>query len=716
MQLSDRNLRRLMRMDLPELVCRGRQETFKWVDRMRSSRTAASRLDITRERLSRFLANSKKHFFEGVFDPRVPEALKSANADESQAVLIAANDACRGRFDLLGYRALEFGDPVDWHLDPVSGRRAPLVHWSLLDPLDFATVGDSKVIWELNRHQWLVHLGQAWQLTRDDGYARAILHSMQAWLRSNPTGMGINWSSSLEVAFRLIAWCWALLLIRDSGALTPDAFRELEEAAVDHATHVERYLSYYFSPNTHLTGEALGLFYAGVVFPELKHAERWRSLGKRILVQEIERQVLPDGVYFERSTCYQRYTADIYLHFVILAARAGIEVPPIVGKRLKAMLDTLVALRLPDGSMPNIGDADGGMVLPLSTASPDDYRATFSTAAVVFRDPVYAWAAGDVASDTQWLLGRQAAGIFQDLKKRPPQTPLCRVFPAGGLVVMRSGWDEAAHVLIFDAGPLGCHYSAGHGHADLLSIQCSAFGEQYLVDAGTCCYTANREVRDFFRSTASHSTVTIDGKSQAEPAGPFSWGNRCAAQLLRWAVDETLTYADAFNDAYRRLPDGVSHRRRVALINSGYWIVVDDLCGSDSHRVDLRFQFAPMQVHINDDGWVRATRDGGRGLLLRAFASAELEASVREGVRDPMEGWFSSNYGCMEPAPALVYTAQTQFPVRVVTLLWPAEDIHDVPDVEVFRDAKGRPSGIRIGVESIVFDDDEIYVRNSRNH
>ncbi len=51
-----------------------------------------------------------------------------------------------------------------------------------------------------------------------------------------------------------------------------------------HAAHVKRYLSYYFSPNTHLTGEALGLFYAGVLFREFADAARWRELGARILV------------------------------------------------------------------------------------------------------------------------------------------------------------------------------------------------------------------------------------------------------------------------------------------------------------------------------------------------------------------------------------------------------------------------------------------------
>jgi hypothetical protein len=708
-QLSNHNLKRILHMELPELLVRSRQETSKLVDRIRLSASTQTNFDLGRERLHRFLDHCEKHFFEGPFDPHLTEALKSANADDCQGVVIAAHHASGGRFDLLGYKNLEFGNPLDWHLDPVSGRRAPFVHWSQVDPLDCATVGDSKVIWELNRHQWLVHLAQAWRLTGDTRYAQTVVHSMLTWLRLNPPSMGINWASSLEVAYRLIAWCWAIVLIRDSGALTPDVFFEFERAADAHATHVERYLSYYFSPNTHLTGEALGLFYAGVVFHDNKRAERWRSTAIRILLQEVERQVLPDGVYFERSTCYQRYTADIYLHFLMLAKRSQIEVPEIVTERLKSMLDVLVNLRQPDGSMPSIGDADDGMVLPLSTASPDDYRATFSTAAVLFGDPVYAWAAGRLASDTYLLLGTRAAAIFDALEKKTPEQAASRVFPVGGFVSMRSGWDEKAHAMIFDAGPLGCHYSAGHGHADLLSIQCSVFGERYLVDAGTCCYTANREVRDFFRSTAAHSALLVDGASQAEPAGPFSWRNRCTAHLLRWAIDETFVHADAVNDAYRRLADPVSHRRRVVFLRSRCWVVIDDLCGSQSHRFDVRFQFAPMQVRVGDDGWVRATRSGQQGLLLRAFGSTPLDVSIREGVRDPMEGWVSSGYGRMEPAPAVVYTATTKLPARIMTLLWPAEDVDKVPEIEVTSDLKGRPFRMTLQdpFESVIIDDED---------
>ena len=50
-------------------------------------------------------------------------------------------------------------------------------------------------------------------------------------------------------------------------------------------------------------------------------ASRWQTLGAAILEEQCRQQILDDGVYFEQSTCYQRYTAEIYLHFLILAER-----------------------------------------------------------------------------------------------------------------------------------------------------------------------------------------------------------------------------------------------------------------------------------------------------------------------------------------------------------------------------------------------------------
>src|SRR5204863_7936264 len=59
--------------------------------------------------------------------------------------------------------------------------------------------------------------------------------------------------------------------------------------------HVERNLSYYFSPNTHLLGEALALYVAGSALPDLAASARRRALGRTILLDEIGRQIGADG-------------------------------------------------------------------------------------------------------------------------------------------------------------------------------------------------------------------------------------------------------------------------------------------------------------------------------------------------------------------------------------------------------------------------------------
>lgn len=665
-----------------EIVFRSRQAVSKRLERIGVTGNLSSRPGRILRRLppagrmllDRFRGAASVRFFEGAVSARTLDLIEDRMPGAREHVVAAANAICQGRFDLLGHRKLFFGDPVNWHLDPVSGRRAPLVHWSRLDPLDPATVGDVKVVWELNRHQWLVRLGQAYRLTGEECYAEAFARYVGEWLRVNPPGLGINWTSSLEAALRLISWCWALFLFRNSRALSPDLFVEMLGAIWAHAAHVEKNLSYYFSPNTHLTGEALGLFYTGVVFPEFRRAARWRTLGAQILVKESERQILPDGVYFEQSSCYQRYTVETYLHFLILAARNGVTVAPPVAERVQRMLDFLLAMRRPDGSIPQIGDADGGWLLPLADRSPDDFQGLFSTAAAVFGRPDYAWAAPGPAPEPGWLLGAAGLDAVGALRPAPPATAPSRLFAEGGYAVMRSGWDGHAHHLIFDAGPLGCGMSDGHGHADLLSIQVSVFGAPYLVDPGTYCYTADREWRDFFRSTASHSTVVVDSTGQAAPAGPFRWNSRPRARVRRWVSTTAFDFVDAEHDAYRRLPDPVLHRRRVLFVKPRYWVVVDDLEGAAEHRLELRFQFGPMPVTVDSALCARAEGPRGHGLLVRPFATVPLRPEVVEGAIAPIQGWTSSNYGRRQPAPVLTYSTVTRLPLRIVTLLLPVED------------------------------------------
>src|SRR5262249_7771683 len=350
-----------------------------------------------------------------------------------------AEGALAGKFSLLGHANLSFGDPpdspIDWRLDPVSGKRAPLSHWSKLDPLDPLGGGDPKVVWELNRHAHFVTLGQAYWLTDDNRFAEAFVDQVSAWINANPVGMGINWASSLEVAFRSIAWLWALSLLVDSREVTPGFFARLLKSLIEHGRHIERYLSYYFSPNTHLTGEALGLFYLGLALPELDRAKGWRNLGLQILLDQAPKQVRADGVYFEQSSYYHRYTTDFYTHLIALA-RANDnmvhrESETMLQRKLEAMLDHLMWITRPDGTSPLFGDDDGGRLIKLTARAANDFRDTLAVGAAIFKRGDWKQVAGEAPAEMLWLLGPEVVACYDRLKAETPRE-ISREFMSSG--------------------------------------------------------------------------------------------------------------------------------------------------------------------------------------------------------------------------------------------------------------------------------------------
>ena len=706
-RLTTRSLRRLRQMPLTEVAYRSWQEASKFLDRLSPAAretdpttwlgTRAPELRDPAAVRQLFQQHLPRRFFAGAVDPQTPVTLDARFPAASREIVAAADRLIGKRFDLLGYQGLSFGDPIDWHSDPVWLRRAPIEHWSLLDPLNPAEVGDSKIVWELNRHQWLVRLAQAWRMTGHEQYALACTDAIDTWRDANPRGIGINWASSLEVSYRLMSWCWIAVLLRDAAAMLSDRWMATLLVSIgQHAEHIARYLSYYSSPNTHLTGEALGLFYAGTLFPEFRAASQWRRAGMQVLLAESRTQLLPDGVHFEQATCYHRYTVDTYLQFLILARQNQITLPTKIFDQAKQMVEFLATVRRPDGVIPSIGDGDGGTLLPLEGRQQGDARGMFAVAAAVFDRPDFAWAAEGAASEVLWMLGNAGLQAFDALQPAPPSDSPSRVFPSGGYGVMASGWSSDAHQMIVDVGPLGCTTSSGHGHADLLSVQCSIFGEACLVDAGTYGYTAEPLWRDFFRSTAAHSTVRVDEMDQAQSAGPFRWHQRPRARLRTWRSDSTCDVLDADHDAYQRLTDPVTCRRRVIFVKPDYWLLIDDLDGTSTHHVSVAFQFAAaVRVSLGPDSWARAETPNGRVLWMLSIQSSPLQASLERGAREPLRGWVSSNYGQRQSAAVLTYSGTVALPSRTITLLLPESENLTLPPIATpLFDSDHRPTGV----------------------
>lgn len=638
----------------------------------------------------RFFRNGAEKFFPSFRDPASTTAAFESRfgRDEVRRIIECAEAILDGRIDLLGLKGLYVGPQIDWHREPVSYKRSPLKHWKQFDDLDPAETGNKKIVWELNRHQHFFTLGTAYWLTQDERFAHAFSSQLESWMDDNPPGLGINWASSLEVSFRAISWVWAFHFFKDSESFTPALFHRALKFLHLHGRHIERYLSKYFSPNTHLTGEALGLYYLGTQLPFLERSSQWRKLGEDILFSEIDKQVHADGVYFEQSTWYQRYTADFFAHFVVLRSLSGADEshPSAVHleSRLERTFDFLMRITLPDGTTPLIGDDDGGRMLPLTGTASDDFRGTLALSAVIFERGDHKFVSHKASQELLWLMGPDSLRFFDAMPEFEPSADSAD-FTKGGYCVMRDGWSDTDNYLIVDCGEVGS-LAGGHGHADALSIEVAVHGRPFLVDSGTYTYHETRELRDYFRSTAAHNTLEIDGLSSSDHGEAFNWQTKAECRRNAWFTTDRFDFFDGSHHGYRRLVSPADHRRSILFLKNDYWIIRDSVETGGEHDYSLNFHFdSRVRARVDRDGeFVDA--DGHRIFTFGDF-----------GEWEQKESWISRNHGNRENAPFLRYLSKGIGPQDFFTFILPRTYGSESPTVSEVPVVNGRAFVIKFG-------------------
>ena len=654
--------KRLSSLTRDELLCRSRQEISK-------------RLDLARYRLGgRFdgvegvrssESREAHYFFSSANVPELIAVMRKRFPAETEQTISRAERICQHRFDLLGYEGIDYGPKIDWHLDAIHGKRAPRKPWYQIPYLDFGVVGDSKVTWELNRHQHLTTLAKAYRLTGTKQFAEEIFRQWFDWVNENPYPIGINWASSLEVAFRSLAWLHMWHLLEGCELVPPNFPDSFRRALAVSARHIETYLSSYFSPNTHLLGEAVGLFFTGMLLPNLASSRRWQVLGWDTVLREATRQVRPDGMHFEQSVYYHVYALDLFIHSRILASANRLAIPPELDQTIEKMLEFLAALAQA-GNPPRIGDDDGGRVFAPHRNRAEHLLDPLATGAVMYQRPDFkALAGGGVREETLWLLGVEGLHKFDSLSSKQP-IPKSAAFPDSGIYVMTDSIPVRAQ-LVVDAGPQGS-LSAGHGHADALSLQFAVNGLEVFADPGTFCYVSGDNSRNIYRGTAAHNTLQVDCLDQSEPAGFFSWEELVDTRVEAWVAGKNFDLLRGEHTGYRRLSRPATHRRWVFHLKSNFWLVRDEVTGEGEHAVDLFWHLAP--------GWVVRDRGTGRFVLEKDQQSrVALLVSEDSGWQPKLnEGWYSPVYGKTQPASVLQFSGKSGVFCELFSLFFAVPD------------------------------------------
>jgi len=579
-------------------------------------------------------------------------------------IIEEANQVFQGNIICFSRSKWKFGNPPDWHLNPMRGKRWPSdVHYSQV--LTWGDeIGDVKFTWELNRFPYIFYLVRAYYLTGDPRYVEIFTDHLKSWEEENPFRAGVNWASSQEVAIRALTWIYALYAFYSDEAFNDEDFKRILRLLYLHGLHIEENLNFskFLVPNNHLIGEALGLYAIGSLFPWFERAAKWCEKGRRLLVGKCLKQFHPDGGYCQASHNYHRLALHYYIWALRIAECLNGPFPRKVYDVLAQSLDYLFSfMNKRDGRLPNWGGNDGALLNPWAECDYSDFRPLIQSLSYLTRRE-RAFEAGPWDEELLWVFGPKA--LLVPVK---PLNQTSRSFPVAGLHVLRGGGTDFA---VLRCG----NVLFRSGHADQLHLDLWWKGLNIAIDGGSYLYNDELEYHRYFMSTSSHNTVIVDGKDQMQLVRRFTWVNWSRAKLVEFTPGMAI---EGEHYSYRKLKGDIIHRRKIIMQGRGHYIVHDSLIQRKvaPHVYTLHWLLGDFEYEIRErDSEIRIilkTPKGAYVVKIRVSKEnkpikGDLSIKKAESGAHP-DGWCSRYYSEKFPALSLRLNIESNSGVEFTT-------------------------------------------------
>jgi glycosyltransferase involved in cell wall biosynthesis len=392
----------------------------------------------------------------------------------------------------------------------------------LCDALRFSFLGRTQTM-PRSAIDWQVCSGPEHQLWRMNLHYMAYLKNMPdslwgeivtSWIEANEPCRPRAWKdawNSYALSLRVVEWMQEL--VRRAGRL-PNAFVARAEASLAlQLLFLERNLETDIGGN-HLMKNIRALIWASAFFAGAE-AARWRAKGVKLLGSELERQILSDGMHFERSPSYH---CQVFADLLEICYALGHDP---LGGRLWAALAQMAAvvtdLTHPDGRVALFNDAGLSM-------------AETPSACLAAYERLFA-----LRSAPRHVFALKEAGYYG----------------------LRSG----DSYLVVDCGRIAPDDLPAHGHGDVLSFEWSVAGQRLIVDQGVFEYVAGNR-RQESRSAANHNTLCFADADQADFFGAFRCGRRPNVEILEYAPRADGFALAGTHNGFRHLPGRPRHVRR----------------------------------------------------------------------------------------------------------------------------------------------------------
>ena len=291
-------------------------------------------------------------------------------------------------------------------------------------------------------------------------------------------------------------------------------------------------LEYHLLGN-HLLENGFSLLFGAYYFQD----ETIYKIAKKIVVSELEVQILADGSHFELSPMYHQ----ILFHRV---------------------LDCIQLIKL------NTFWKDDELLCFLSKKA--------SLMHTWLKNITYRNGTIPMVNDATYNIAPQSTLLFDFAKHLEIEILDLSLSESGYRKITNENYE-----LFIDVGNVGPDYQPGHAHSDTFNFELIKNGNPIFVDTGISTYEKN-DIRQYERATHSHNTVKIGDKEQTQVWGGF----RVAKRAKITHLIEKPNLIEASHDGY--LSDGYKHTRSF-LWGEKYLILKDKINRSTSNKAKAYF-------------------------------------------------------------------------------------------------------------------------------
>jgi uncharacterized heparinase superfamily protein len=313
----------------------------------------------------------------------------------------------------------------------------------------------------------------------------------------------------------------------------------------------------------------------------LEGGEQRFSLAERLLLRELERQILPDGCHVERSPSMHAAVLCMLVDVRALYKTTRIAMPELIQHTIDRMTPALRFFRHGDGGLALFNGSQEGEVALLDT-----------------------------------ILAQA------DARGRPMKH------------ATHAGFDRMSlgrTVIILDSGSPAPPKFDRHAHAGIGSFEMSVGRERFIVNCGA--HPGGSPWRAALAATAAHSTLTVADTNQVELLANGGIRRRPPTVNAEREDGADGSLVELTHNGYAGL--GLTHRRRLFLGDNGQDFRGEDgLAGATRQRFAIRFHFHPdVHVSLTGNGQTALLRLGdGTGWRFRSdCAGVALEDSVYFG-------------------------------------------------------------------------------------